>query len=91
MKHSILTNIFNESSLEFQSKILKRSGLGDETYLPEAIHYVPPRPTMAAAREEAELVVFGALDSLFENTKVNLKEISVVVVNCSLFNPTPSL
>ena len=27
--------MFNEQSLEFQEKIMERSGLGDETYLPE--------------------------------------------------------
>ena len=26
--------MFNEQSLEFQEKIMERSGLGDETYLP---------------------------------------------------------
>ncbi|CAH8274337.1 unnamed protein product [Arabidopsis lyrata] len=91
MNNSSLIQDFSESSLEFQRKILIRSGLGEETYLPESIHCIPPRPTMAAAREEAEQVIFGALDSLFENTKINPREIGVLVVNCSLFNPTPSL
>ncbi|CAF1706291.1 hypothetical protein Bca4012_005069 [Brassica carinata] len=35
--------------------------------------------------------MFGCLDKLFENTKINPRDISVLVVNCSLFNPTPSL
>lgn len=91
MEHSKLTGDFDESSLEFQHKILERSGLGEETYVPEAMHYIPPRPSMAAAREEAEQVMFGALDNLFKNTKVNPKDIGILVVNCSLFNPTPSL
>ncbi|KAL6574325.1 Protein Nef [Orobanche hederae] len=91
MEHSRLTGDFDESSLEFQRKILERSGLGDETYAPEAMHSVPPRPSMRAAREEAEQVMFGALDNLFANTNVKPKEIGVLVVNCSLFNPTPSL
>ncbi|GFP98423.1 3-ketoacyl-coa synthase 4 [Phtheirospermum japonicum] len=91
MKHSRLTGDFDESSLEFQRKILERSGLGDETYVPEAMHFIPPRPSMRAAREEAEQVMFGALDSLFANTRINPKQIGVLVVNCSLFNPTPSL
>ncbi|CAA7043501.1 unnamed protein product [Microthlaspi erraticum] len=34
--------------------ILERSGLGEETYLPEAMIHVPFRISMAAAREEAE-------------------------------------
>ncbi|KAI4298337.1 hypothetical protein L6164_031910 [Bauhinia variegata] len=91
MEHSKLTGDFDESSLEFQRKILERSGLGEETYVPEAMHFIPPRPSMAAAREEAEQVMFGALDNLFANTNIKPKDIGILVVNCSLFNPTPSL
>ncbi|KAI3953184.1 hypothetical protein MKX01_042179 [Papaver californicum] len=91
MEHSRLTGDFDESSLEFQRKILERAGLGEETYLPEAMHSIPPKPSLAAAREEAEQVMFGALDSLFKNTGIKPKDIGVLVVNCSLFNPTPSL
>ncbi|KAJ4876832.1 3-ketoacyl-CoA synthase 9 [Raphanus sativus] len=40
MDHSTLIEDFNESSLEFQRKILERSGLGEETYLPEGLHCV---------------------------------------------------
>ncbi|KAI3803648.1 hypothetical protein L1987_31806 [Smallanthus sonchifolius] len=91
MDHSKVHGAFNESSLEFQRKILERSGLGEETYLPAALHAIPAVPSMATAREEAEQVMFGALDDLFKSTKVNPKDIGILVVNCSLFNPTPSL
>ncbi|KAL3573208.1 hypothetical protein D5086_027112 [Populus alba] len=60
MEHSRLTGDFDDTSLEFQRKILERSGLGEETYVPEAMHYIPPRPSMAAAREEAEQIAFGS-------------------------------
>ncbi|KAI3497315.1 hypothetical protein L1887_39840 [Cichorium endivia] len=91
MGKSKLHGAFNESALEFQRKILERSGLGEETYLPPAMHSVPPTPSMAAAREEAEDVMFGALENMFKSTNVNPKDIGILVVNCSLFNPTPSL
>ncbi|PKA62028.1 3-ketoacyl-CoA synthase 4 [Apostasia shenzhenica] len=91
MEHSRLCGNFNESALEFQRKILERSGLGEETYVPDAMHYLPPRPSMAAARDEAEQVMFGALDKLFRNSGVKPKDVGILVVNCSLFNPTPSL
>ncbi|KAJ8763527.1 hypothetical protein K2173_002410 [Erythroxylum novogranatense] len=91
MEHSKLTGDFDDSSLEFQRKILERSGLGEETYVPEAMHFIPPRPSMQAAREEAEQVMFGSLDILFANTRIKPKDIGILVVNCSLFNPTPSL
>ncbi|XP_073008060.1 3-ketoacyl-CoA synthase 4-like [Typha latifolia] len=90
MVHSKLCG-FNESALAFQQKILERSGLGEETYVPAAMHYLPPTPTMANARAEAEQVLYGALDNLFRVTGLNPKDVGILVVNCSLFNPTPSL
>jgi len=46
---------------------------------------------MKEGREEASTVIFGALDELFEKTRVKPKDVGVLVVNCSIFNPTPSL
>ncbi|XP_074304638.1 3-ketoacyl-CoA synthase 11-like [Silene latifolia] len=83
--------IFSQPNVEFQKKILERSGLGQDTYFPEALIRVPPNPCMVEARKEAELVMFGAIDELLAKTGVKAKEIGVLVVNCSLFNPTPSL
>ncbi|GAB4837550.1 3-ketoacyl-CoA synthase 11 [Ancistrocladus abbreviatus] len=91
IERSRLTGSFTEENLEFQRKILERSGLGEDTYLPEAVLRVPPNPCMAEARKEAEAVMFGALDELFAKTNVKPKDIGILIVNCSLFNPTPSL
>ncbi|CAA7030439.1 unnamed protein product [Microthlaspi erraticum] len=91
MAQSRLVGCFDDSALEFQRMIFERSGLGEETYLPEAMICVPPRISMAAAREEAEQVMFGALDNLFANTNVDPKDVGILVVNCSIFCPTPSL
>ncbi|PKA53838.1 3-ketoacyl-CoA synthase 11 [Apostasia shenzhenica] len=88
---SRLTNSFTEENLEFQRRIIERSGLGESTYLPQAIMSVPPNPSMAAAKKEAEAVMFGAIDELFAKTNLKPKEVGILVVNCSLFNPTPSL
>ncbi|OVA18727.1 FAE1/Type III polyketide synthase-like protein [Macleaya cordata] len=91
LDRSRLIGCFSESAMEFQRKILDRSGLGEETSLPEALHCIPPQPSMAAARKESEQVMFGALDTLFANTSVKPKDIGILVVNSSMFNPTPSL
>ncbi|OIV90717.1 hypothetical protein TanjilG_15103 [Lupinus angustifolius] len=91
MDRSVLTGTFSDENLAFQKKILERSGLGQKTYLPPAILRVPPNPNMAEARKEAEEVMFGAIDQLLAKTGVKAKDIGVLVVNCSLFNPTPSL
>ncbi|XP_027350562.1 3-ketoacyl-CoA synthase 1 [Abrus precatorius] len=82
---------FEEESLQFQRRVSTKAGLGDETYLPRGITSRPPNLCMAEARLEAEAVMFGALDAVFEKTGVEPKDIDILVVNCSLFNPTPSL
>ncbi|GMN45195.1 hypothetical protein TIFTF001_014394 [Ficus carica] len=91
MDRSQSIGTFTKENIEFQRKILERSGLGESTYLPEAVLRVPPNPCLAEARKEAEMVMFGALDQLFEKTSVRPKDIGILIVNCSLFNPTPSL
>ncbi|CAH9094693.1 unnamed protein product [Cuscuta epithymum] len=91
MEHSRLNLKNNPKSVEFQMRILERSGLGEETCLPPAIHYIPPKPTMDAARGEAEMVIFSAIDALMKKTGLKPKDIDILIVNCSLFSPTPSL
>ncbi|XP_057503554.1 3-ketoacyl-CoA synthase 10-like [Actinidia eriantha] len=82
---------FDEASLQFQERILESSGIGDETYVPKAIISGENCSTMKEGRAEASMVMFGALDELFEKTRVRSKDVGVLVVNCSIFNPTPSL
>ncbi|CAI9764906.1 unnamed protein product [Fraxinus pennsylvanica] len=82
---------FEAETIQFQKRISHRSGLGDETYFPQGITSTPPNLSMKEARLEAEAVMFGALDSLFSKTEVKPKDIGILIVNCSLFNPTPSL
>ncbi|KAK9131489.1 hypothetical protein Sjap_011976 [Stephania japonica] len=82
---------FDEASLEFQKKILQSSGIGDETYIPKVVMTSEHCATMKEGRAEASTVIFGALDELFEKCRIRPKDVGILVVNCSLFNPTPSL
>ncbi|GMH13406.1 hypothetical protein Nepgr_015247 [Nepenthes gracilis] len=82
---------FDEESLKFQKRILDASGIGDETYVPKSIMSKENCSTMKEGREEAAMVIFGALDELFEKTRIRAKDVGILVVNCSIFNPTPSL
>ncbi|KAM7516295.1 hypothetical protein LguiA_005878 [Lonicera macranthoides] len=91
MEHSRLILKDNPKSVDFQMRILERSGLGEETCLPPAIHYIPPNPSMEDARGEARIVIFSAIDSLMAKTNLKPKDIDILIVNCSLFSPTPSL
>ncbi len=59
---------FSEESLEFQRRISQRNGLSEETYLPPALHTLPPVVTMEKAREEARMVLFGAVQDVLDRT-----------------------
>jgi 3-ketoacyl-CoA synthase len=128
---------FTPENVDFQAKILARSGLGDETYLPPLLitppdeqqpppppppppppqaaaaaiatrgkttttttataTTVPPTPSpssgpsMADARWEYEQVAYGAVREVLAKSGVHPRSVGVVITNCSLFNPTPSL
>ncbi|KAI4962487.1 3-ketoacyl-CoA synthase 5-like [Hordeum vulgare subsp. vulgare] len=75
----------------FLARISERSGLGDETYLPSCHHHIPPYNCLSEARVEAELSIFTTIDDLLVKTSINLDAIAILIVNCSLFNTTPSL
>ncbi|KAK1591718.1 hypothetical protein Q3G72_012322 [Acer saccharum] len=82
---------FTEESLAFKKKILEKSGFGQMTYGPEGLMQVPHKRSMADARKETEDVIVGAIDELLAKTGVKPRDIGILVVNSSLFNPTPSL
>ncbi|XP_027348095.1 3-ketoacyl-CoA synthase 20-like [Abrus precatorius] len=81
----------SEENFKLVTKIIDRSGLGPLTYVPEGLLEIPPRLTLDEARKETDTVLFGAVDELLEKTGIEAKDIGILVVNCCLFNPTPSL
>eukprot|EP00257_Ricinus_communis_P015512 XP_015573443.1 3-ketoacyl-CoA synthase 11 [Ricinus communis] len=82
---------FTEESLTFQRKILEKSGFGQMTYGPKGLTKCPQDQSIAEARSETEMVISGAIDELLSKTGVNPRDIGILVVNNSLFNPIPSL
>merc|ERR1719293_246436 len=87
---------FTEESTSFLSKTLDRSATGQSTHWPPAA--LPSKDgetrlvaNMAASREEAEAVIFPIVQRVLEKTGVAPKDIDFLIVNCSLFSPTPSL
>lgn len=88
-------NCFNEESLAFLEKMLKQSGVGPKTAWPPGIlkclNGEKSDRSTEAARGEYEAVVFDVVEKLLKKTKTNPKEIDILVINCSLFSPTPSL
>ncbi|XP_074270867.1 3-ketoacyl-CoA synthase 11-like [Silene latifolia] len=82
---------FSNESLDFQKKVLDRSGLGDETYIPGSILRVPCEPTFTEARKETEVLMYGAVDGLFAKIDINPTDIGILVLNCGVVSTTPSL
>jgi 3-ketoacyl-CoA synthase len=78
-----------DESVSFAIRLLERSGLCEETCVPEAYHYMPPDRSLEASRDETELVIFSVVDEVFARTSVKPEEIDVLIVNCSIFTPTP--
>lgn len=88
---------FTEDSVQFMERILERSGTGQATAWPPGIvqcldgSNVEADRSMAASRKEAEMVIFDIVDKALKKANVDSREIDVLVINCSLFSPTPSL
>lgn len=88
-------NCFTEDSIKFMGRLLERSGTGQSTAWPPGIVQClkgkPQDVSIEASRKEAETVIFDIVESALKKAKVHPKEIDVLVINCSLFSPTPSL
>ncbi|GMN53538.1 hypothetical protein TIFTF001_022668 [Ficus carica] len=82
---------FSEASIEFQQRILKSCGIGNESYMPRVVFRPGYKITLSDGREEAATVMFGAINELLAATKIKPKDIGILVVNCGVLNTTPSL
>lgn len=87
---------FDEKSTAFLGRILEQSGTGDSTHWPPAT--LPCKDGcskmdsgMAAARQEAEAVVFPIVREVLERSGAKARDVDFLIVNCSIFTPTPSL
>jgi len=88
-------NCFTKESLDFMSRILERSGTGQATAWPpgivQCLEGKKADRSIETSRKEAEIILFDIVDKALKKAKVHPKEIDVLVINCSLFSPTPSL
>jgi len=82
-----------DTSIDFMlNKIHKNAGVtSDGTYLPPGITDYSQEATMDNSRKEAEVVLFTLVQDLLDKTGLKPKDVDILIVNCSLFNPTPSM
>ncbi|KAL4363681.1 hypothetical protein GQ457_04G038790 [Hibiscus cannabinus] len=91
IQHASMIESFDDGSVEFMAKTLTSSGLSQETYLPPALHCIPPKTHHGEAIKEAQMVLFPVMDDLLSKTKLSPQDIDILIVNCSGFCPSPSL
>ncbi|XP_051148327.1 3-ketoacyl-CoA synthase 6-like [Andrographis paniculata] len=91
VEHAKLLFADEPEPAKFQLKLLSRSGIGEQTCVPPSIWYIPPRPSLRLAGEEAELIVFSCVESLLRKTQIHPREIDILIANCSLYCPVPSI
>ncbi|CAL8465224.1 g4759 [Coccomyxa elongata] len=73
-------------------KILENSGVSGEAYMPPELHRPPPwNLSLATKRQESEMVIFNLVERLLQDNSLHPHQVDVLVVNCSVFCPTPSL
>mmetsp|Transcript_149972 Transcript_149972/g.481933 ORF Transcript_149972/g.481933 Transcript_149972/m.481933 type:complete len:601 (+) Transcript_149972:245-2047(+) len=94
----IISNLgcFSPDSLEFQKRILDSSGTGESTHWPPGILTMKDSAGVldagiASARDEAKEVIFTLVRDVLQRTGVRPTAIDILIINCSLFCPTPSL
>lgn len=91
LEHLRLIGCFDAGSVEFMTKVIESSGMGNESYFPASLHHIPPAATHADAVREAHALFFPALDELFARAGVSPAQVGALVVNCSGFCAAPSL
>ncbi|XP_050221222.1 3-ketoacyl-CoA synthase 7-like [Mercurialis annua] len=91
IEHEEILGKFSSQTLEFQTKVLERSGIGNETYFPNGLHLFPIDQSLNSTIEEVEMVLFTIVQTLFTKHGINPKNIDILITNCSVTCPTPSL
>lgn len=93
IEHSALREEeFNTTEVnEFEKKVIVRSGMGNETYCAEGSDFIPSDNSLKQAMIEVKLVLFTVVETLLKKHKINPKSIDILVTNCSINCPTPSL
>ena len=88
---------FEENSLHFMRRILENSGTGQATAVPPGIvqclknDHTSIDSSIQASRNEAETVIFDVVQAALTKANLSPRDIDVLIINCSLFSPTPSL
>lgn len=91
IEHFEICGNHEREAIDFQTKMIERSGISSEACLPPPLHQIPPDNALSCTREETETVIFTVVKDILSKHSVNPKNIDILVTNCSIFCPTPSI
>lgn len=86
---------FTDDSIAFMARLIARSGTGQSTAWPPGIVQClkgkKSDRSIEASRKEAQTVIFDVVAQALHKARLRPQDVDVLVINCSLFSPTPSL
>lgn len=91
IEHFEIYNVHEREAIDFQTKMTLRSGIGSEACHPLSLHQIPPDQSLKSIRDETETVLFPVVEDLLTKHTLDPKNIDIIVTNCSIFSPTPSI
>ncbi|XP_076921098.1 3-ketoacyl-CoA synthase 11-like [Bidens hawaiensis] len=91
LKQATLHGYMTEETLDFMKNVLERCGIGDSAYLAETFFKPTYEPLMKDSRREIETTIFSSVDMLLRKTGVTTDNIGILIVNCCIYSPEPSL
>lgn len=91
IEHFEICTVHSREAVDFQGKMIERSGIGSEACLPPSVHQIPPDKSLVCTQQEIETVLFTVVKELLTKHNTNAKSIDILVSNCSIFCPTPSI
>ncbi|CAN8265552.1 unnamed protein product [Cochlearia groenlandica] len=86
-----LDDHIDQESIDFQARVLERSWLSNQTSIPPSLMEVPLKKNLNSVHIETMTTIFASVEDLLKKNKVNPRNIDVLITNCSLHAPTPSL
>lgn len=91
IEHTEICQVHAKEAVDFHTKVAERSGVGNEACVPLSAHQMPPDCSLIRSQEEIETVLFTVVEDLLSKHKVKPKSIDIIVSNCSIFCPIPSI
>uniref|UniRef100_A0A1J3JG36 3-ketoacyl-CoA synthase n=2 Tax=Noccaea caerulescens TaxID=107243 RepID=A0A1J3JG36_NOCCA len=86
-----LDDHLDQESIDFQARVLERSWLSNQTSIPPSLMEIPLKKCLSAVQIETMTTLFTSVEDLLKKNKLSPRSIDILITNCSLHAPTPSL